>query len=54
MKKPTINFGFRLPEELLRKLKCIAKQDCRSTGSMVRVLVYDCVEKFEKEYGEID
>lgn len=53
MKDKQINFGFRIPEELLDKLKYIAQYDCRSTGSMVRVLIYDCVEKFEKEHGEI-
>ena len=53
MKQPTVNFGFRIPEYLLQKLKFIAKYDCRSTGSMVRVLIYDLVEKFEQEHGEI-
>lgn len=53
MKDRQVNFGFRIPEKLLGKLKYIAKYECRSTGSMVRVLIYDCVEKFEKEHGEI-
>ncbi len=51
MKEPTVNFGFRIPAELLRKLRYIAKQDCRSTSSMIRVLIYDYVEAFEKEHG---
>lgn len=49
-----INFGFRIPEELLNKLKYIAEKDCRSTGSMVRILIYDFVEKFEQEHGQIE
>lgn len=53
MKEPTANFGFRIPAELLRKLRYIAKQDCRSTSSMIRVLIYDYVETFEKEHGTI-
>lgn len=54
MKGPTTNFGFRIPAELLRKLRYIAKQDCRSTGSMIRVLIYDYVAAFEKRYGTIN
>lgn len=53
MKEPTRNFGFRLPEDTLRKLRYIAALDSRSTGSMIRVLIYECVEGFEKEHGEI-
>lgn len=48
------NFGFRIPEELLKKLRYIAKYESRSTGGMLRVLVYDHVEQFEREHGEID
>ena len=53
MKEPTKNYGFRAPVELMEKLQYIAAYDCRSRGSMLRVLVYDCVERFEKEHGEI-
>lgn len=53
MKKPTANFGFRIPAELLQKLRYIAKQDCRSTSSMIRVLIYDYVAAFEREHGKI-
>lgn len=48
-----VNFGFRIPAELLRKLRYIAKQDCRSTGSMIRVLISDHIKKFEEEHGKI-
>ncbi len=53
MKEPTKSFGFRLPAETLEKLRYIASFDCRSASSMIRVLIYDCVEEFEKEHGEI-
>lgn len=48
-----VNFGFRVPEESLKKLRYIAKQDCRSTASMIRVLIADYIRKFEAEHGEI-
>lgn len=54
MGKRLQNFGFRIPEELLQKLRYIAKYECRSTGGMLRVLVYDHVERFEREHGKID
>lgn len=54
MKESTKNFGLRIPVNLLQKLQYIAKEECRSTSSMVRVLIYDCVEEFEKEHGTID
>lgn len=53
MRHPTKNVSIRIPAESLVKLRLIAKQDCRSTSSMVRVLIYDHIEKFEKEHGEI-
>ena len=53
MKDRQINFGFRIPEDQLKKLKYIAKYDCRSTGRLIRMLIYSCVKKFEKEHGEI-
>lgn len=53
MKTQKVNFGFPLSEELLKKLRYIAKQDCRSTGSMIRVLISDHIKKFEEEHGKI-
>ena len=53
MKTQKVNFGFRLSEELLKKLRYIAKQDCRSTSSMIRVLIYDYVAAFERKHGKI-
>ena len=53
MKEPFRSFGFRIPENLLRKLKYIARQECRSTGSVLRILIRDHVTHFEKEHGEI-
>lgn len=54
MKGPSVNFGFRIPIDLLRKLRVLAKHECRSTASMIRVLIYDCVDTFEAEHGRIE
>lgn len=53
MKNEKVNFGLRIPAELLEKFRYIAQADSRSVSSMLRVLIYDCVESFEKEHGEI-
>lgn len=53
MKKPSRTFSFQIPEALLQKLNYIAAQQCRSTGSILRVLARDCVDRFEREHGEI-
>ena len=53
MKQPTRNIGLRIPGEVLEKLRYIAREECRSTSSMIRVLVYECVERYEGEHGEI-
>ncbi len=53
MRQPTKNIGVRIPVELLNKLRHIAKEDCRSTSSMIRVLIYDYVAAFEREHGKI-
>jgi len=47
------NFGVRIPEELLEKLRYVARYECRSASGMLRVLAYSCVEDFEREHGEI-
>lgn len=53
MKQPVKNLSVRIPVELLNKFRVTAKQDCRSTSSMVRVLIADYIRKFEEEHGEI-
>lgn len=53
MREKTQNFGFRIPISLLKKLQALARQDARSTGSMLRVLIYDYIEKYEREHGPI-
>ncbi len=53
MKGPTKNLGLRIPAKTLQKLRYIAAYHCRSTSSMVRVLIYDCVKEFEKKHGTI-
>ena len=54
MNIPKKTIGIRIPTQSLEKLRFIAKQDSRSVSSMIRVLIYDCVEEFEKEHGTID
>lgn len=54
MKSEGTNFGFRIPVDLLKKLQVVARYESRSVGSMVRVLIYDCVDAFEAEHGKIE
>ncbi|MCI8474283.1 MAG: Arc family DNA-binding protein [Oscillospiraceae bacterium] len=54
MNGPKKTVGIRIPAKSLEKLRLIAKQDSRSVSSMIRVLIYNCVEEFEKEHGTID
>lgn len=53
MRERKQTFGFRVPSSLLKKLQYLARLDTRSTGSMLRVLIYDYVEKYEREHGPI-
>ena len=53
MKKPTKSMSICIPTEDLEKLRYIAKQDCRSVSSTIRMLVNHCIQEFEKEHGEI-
>ena len=54
MNGPKKTVGIRIPAKSLEKLRLIAKQDSRSVSSMIRVLIDNCVEEFEKEHGTID
>jgi predicted DNA-binding protein len=54
MEGPTKNLGIRIPVKLLQKLQYIAQEDSRSTSGMVRFLIYNCVEEFERSHGTID
>ena len=48
-----IQTGIRFEEELLYKITFIAKQKKRSLNAQLVYLAEQCVDKFEKENGEI-
>ena len=54
MKRPDKTVGFRLSVELLEKIQYIARFECRSTSSVIRLLIREHVEQFEREHGIIE
>lgn len=51
LKKQT---GLRLEPELLYKISYISKQNKRSLNAQLEYLIQTCVDKYEKENGEIE
>ena len=53
---PTNNqpFTFHLDEEVLQKIKVIAKEETRSASNLLEYLCKKCIREFEQENGEID
>lgn len=47
------SLSVRLDSEMLDKLHYIADYEARSANGQVVILIRDCIEKFEKEHGEI-
>ena len=47
------SLSIRIDEEMLNKLHVVADYDGRSANSQILILIRECVEKYEKEYGEI-
>ncbi len=47
-------FTFHLDEEVLQKIKVIAKEETRSASNLVEYLCKKCIREFEQENGEID
>jgi len=45
--------GIRFKEEMLTKIKYIAKRNQRSFNAQLEFLAQECIEYYEKEYGEI-
>jgi hypothetical protein len=43
----------RIDEKMLNKIHVVADYEGRSANSQILILIRDCVEKFEKEHGEI-
>lgn len=53
MTDKVMKFTFRAEEELLRKLKYVAKYDARSANGELEILVKRHIAEFEKKHGEI-
>ena len=49
----TQNFSFRVPKQTLEKCRYMARYDCRSVASMIRVILEEQITVFERENGEI-
>lgn len=47
-------FTFHLDEEVLQKIKVIAKEETRSASNLLEYLCKKCIREFEQENGEID
>ena len=48
-----VQTGIRFEPELLYKITQVAKKNKRSLNAQLEFLAQECVEKFEKENGEI-
>ena len=48
-----VQTGIRFEPELLYKITQIAKKNKRSLNAQLEFLAQECVEKHEKEHGEI-
>ena len=49
----TKSLSIRIDENMLNKIHVVADYEGRSANSQILILIRDCVEKFEKEHGEI-
>ena len=47
------SLSIRIDNELLDKLHVVADYEGRSANSQILILIRDCIEKYEKEHGEI-
>ena len=45
--------SIRIDSDTLDKLHFVADYEGRSANSQVRILIRDCIEKFEREHGKI-
>lgn len=48
------SLSIRIDENLLNKLHTVSDYEGRSANSQINILIRDCIEKFEKEHGEIE
>lgn len=49
----TKNLTVRIDEKMLNKLHVVADYEGRSANGQILILIRDCIEKYEKEHGEI-
>lgn len=47
-------FTFHLDEDVLLKIKVIAKEETRSASNLLEYLCKKCIREYEKENGEIE
>lgn len=47
------HYTVRIDEKMLNKIHVVADYEGRSANSQILILIRDCIEKFEKEHGEI-
>ena len=48
------SLSIRIDDEMLDKLHVVADYEARSANGQILVLIRDCIEKYEKEHGEIE
>ncbi len=48
------NLSIRIDENTLHKLQIISAYEGRSANGQINVLIRQCIEKFEKEHGELN
>lgn len=46
-------YTLRIDNELMEKIKKIAELEDRTTNKQIERYIKDCIEKYEKEHGEI-
>ncbi|MBQ7580827.1 MAG: Arc family DNA-binding protein [Clostridia bacterium] len=47
------SLSIRIDSKMLNKLHVVADYEGRSANSQILILIRDCIEKYEKEHGEI-
>ena len=47
------SLSIRIDDKMLNKIHVVADYEGRSANSQILILIRDCIEKFEKEHGEI-
>ena len=52
MKGPKKTVGLVLPQEAYDKLKSLAKEDCRSVPSYLRMIIYNYLRRLEADTRE--